>query len=521
MASVHLAKMRGPEGFSKIVAIKRMHPQRMSESDGATQLLDEARMAARISHPNVVSTLDIVVNENEVLLVMEYVHGESLAHLVGNESKVLLPVPIAVGIIIDGLHGLHAAHEATTEDGLLMGLVHRDISPQNLMVGADGITKVADFGIAKAVMSSDETTQKVVKGKLGYMAPEQVQCQPVSRRTDVFAAAISLWEVLTGRRLFKGDSHAATVHKVMVMPIPPPSQFRREVPPELDKVLLKGLARDPEHRYQTAREMALALEAAVAPVRASQIAACVAQLVGPSLEARKQLIAEIEGGASSAAPSWAPPQHLSPFSDDDRNIKTVTGRSEVTRSSSASGARSSWGAETEIPETSRDSPSNPPHFASPGSSAGSFPLARAGLNSGRRKLTAFLWIAPLGVALVVAGYFWLLTSAESERPEEMAVDEAPMLGESPSPSPFQRVGPSPVSDSAQDAAAASELSATQEPIGEENEFNDSLDVRPVGVEALQPRPAAAPRPRAPRVPDCDPPFSINAQGHRIFKPECM
>ena len=211
MASVFLGRMRGERGFCRTVAIKRLHPQLARDPDFVSMFLDEARLAARIQHRNVVAPLDVVtVDDRELLLVMEYIHGEALSRLIGScrRSGTRIPAAIAVGVVTGVLHGLHAAHEAKSETGRPLDIVHRDVSPQNIMVGVDGVARVLDFGIAKASLRADITQAGVAKGKLSYMSPEQIRCEPLDRRSDVFAAAVVLWEMLALMRLFQGDDKA-------------------------------------------------------------------------------------------------------------------------------------------------------------------------------------------------------------------------------------------------------------------------------------------------------------------------
>src|SRR5215472_12533797 len=195
MATVHFGRLLGHAGFSRTVAIKKLYPQYAKDPEFVSMFLDEARLAARVRHPNVVTTLDVVSTAGELLLVLEYVHGESLSRLLRAtaEAGALVPWRIAAAIVSGVLHGLHAAHEAKSERGEPLDLVHRDVSPQNVTVGVDGVARVLDFGIAKAVGRLTHTRGGLVKGKYSYMAPEQVQ-GIVTRRSDVFSAAILLWE---------------------------------------------------------------------------------------------------------------------------------------------------------------------------------------------------------------------------------------------------------------------------------------------------------------------------------------
>jgi serine/threonine-protein kinase len=190
MATVHLGRRIGAGGFSRLVAIKRMHEQFAKDPDFVDMFLDEARVASRIAHPNVVSVLDAVVAEGEVFLVMDYAHGASLARLLRTALRRGEPLrpDIAAAVVAGVLHGLHAAHEADDDHGQPMNLVHRDVSPQNVLVGTDGIPRLVDFGIAKASGRSQTTREGQLKGKLAYMAPEQARGETLTRRTDIYAA---------------------------------------------------------------------------------------------------------------------------------------------------------------------------------------------------------------------------------------------------------------------------------------------------------------------------------------------
>ena len=228
MASVFLGRMRGERGFCRTVAIKRLHPQLAGDPEFVSMFVDEARLAARIQHRNVVAPLDVVtVDDRELLLVMEYVHGEALSRLIAScrRSNTRIPPAVAVAIVTDVLHGLHAAHEAVTDHGRPLDIVHRDVSPQNVLVGVEGVARVLDFGIAQASVRVDITPDGTAKGKLSYMAPEQIRCQPLDRRADVFAAAVVLWELLALMRLFQGDDQAQLETRITSAPILPPSQI--------------------------------------------------------------------------------------------------------------------------------------------------------------------------------------------------------------------------------------------------------------------------------------------------------
>jgi serine/threonine-protein kinase len=297
MATVHLG--RGPDG--DVVAIKRLKPY-LAEEPGVVQwFLEEARLSARVRHPNVVATLDVVTHEGEVFLVMEYIEGVSLAFLLRTRSgPTASPAPtikpeLTASIVSGALRGLHAAHEATGEMGEPLNIVHRDVSPQNILVGVDGTARVLDFGVAKALGRQQTTRDGAIKGKLGYMAPEQLSGRGVTRRTDVFAAGIVLWELLTGERLFARDDDAVTVTRVLMERVRPPSDVRPDVPRSLDPVVLRALERDPTKRYLSAHDMADALDAAMKPASSAAVGWWVRSIAADELARRAVLLRASSG----------------------------------------------------------------------------------------------------------------------------------------------------------------------------------------------------------------------------------
>jgi len=290
MATVHLGRLLGPVGFSRTVAIKRLHPHFARDPEFVAMFLDEARLAARIRHPNVVSTLDVVVLQGELFVVMDYVHGEALSKLVRASGAV--PSAIAASIIAGVLYGLHAAHEAKTDEGTPLHIVHRDISPQNVLVGVDGSARVVDFGVAKAVGRLQTTREGALKGKIAYMSPEQISSDSVDRRADIYAASVVLWEMLTGKRLYQADNEVRVIQKVLSGDIEPPSKHAA-VPRELDALVMKGLARDPGDRFATASEMAEQVQR-IAYATPGQVSEWVKKLGAQTIEQRAKKIAEAE-----------------------------------------------------------------------------------------------------------------------------------------------------------------------------------------------------------------------------------
>lgn len=262
MASVHLARMDGEGGFQKWVAIKKIHPHLVEDEQFINMFLDEARIAARISHPNVAQVFDLGRHEDTYWIAMEYLHGEPLREVVryNEERGVAMPPELAARVVADAAEGLHAAHELRGKRGEPLNLVHRDVTPHNLFVTYEGIAKVVDFGIAKVAGRLANTGAGTLKGKLAYMSPEQVRGGEIDRRTDVFALGVVLWELTVGGRLFRMETDIETLEKVQTCIVPSPSSIRPDFPAELESVVMRALEKRPEARFQTARELSRALQ---------------------------------------------------------------------------------------------------------------------------------------------------------------------------------------------------------------------------------------------------------------------
>ena len=291
MASVHLGRLIGSAAFARTVAIKRLLPRYAEQPEFRLMLIDEARLAARVHHPNVVQTLEVVANADELLVVMEYVDGVSLGRLLRAGA---VPEPILAALVCQVLDGLHAAHVATDEHGAPLQIVHRDISPENILVGADGFARVLDFGIAKARSRLHETRDGQIKGKLAYMAPEQLAGK-ATQQSDVFAASIVLWEGLTGRRLFQADSDGEIIGLVLATVVDPPAGA-------LGAIAVRGLARAPAERWANAREMAEAIRGAVTLATPAQIGTWVEAVAAEWLAQRRALVRETEATVLDVAP---------------------------------------------------------------------------------------------------------------------------------------------------------------------------------------------------------------------------
>ncbi len=455
MATVFIGRLVGPVGFSRTVAIKRLHRQYAKDPEFTTMFLDEARVAARIRHPNVVPTLDVVALEGELFLVMEYVLGESLSVLMKTlaDTGERMPVPVAANVVAGVLHGLHAAHEAKSERGEPLGIVHRDVSPQNVIVGTDGVARVLDFGVAKAAGRVQSTREGQLKGKLAYMAPEQVAGRAVSRQSDVFAAAAVLWEALVGRRLFRGENEADTLYNVLQRPIDPPSALRPEIPAALDAIVLRGLERDRAKRYQSAFDMAVDLEKAVSTPPAREIGEWVESVARGRIETRVAQLAQVESVSAIEERRSSRPPVADP---DDSSLSGVPRSPPLPRAAE--------GESTSLTQTSA--------VAIPGE---------------RRRRS--MVVAVLGVAVLLLGVA-LVMNQRSEAPEAAPALPARVAEPSPpvaEPTEVPRIPPPP---------AASSVAASAEPPDPPPPSSASAPgPRPAPRTVRAPRPAAPPAPR--------------------------
>jgi serine/threonine protein kinase len=257
MAEVFRAESTGLEGFRKQVAIKRVLPHLGRSSKYISMFLDEARLSAQLSHSNCVQVFDIGVRDDAYFIVMEFVDGanlKSIATSVQNTGRTF-PIPAATYIAHEICKGLSYAHELTDRSGASLGLVHRDVSPPNVLVTKHGEVKIVDFGLAKASSQLEESEPGVIKGKFAYLSPEAAHGEEVDCRADIFAVGIILWELLASQRLFTGDTDVQILHKVQAAKVPPISQINRSVPHELERIIHRALARDRHARYSSAREL--------------------------------------------------------------------------------------------------------------------------------------------------------------------------------------------------------------------------------------------------------------------------
>jgi phosphate transport system substrate-binding protein len=317
MAEVFLAIRTGMVGFHKLVVIKRLRTDLLEQPHAPKYralLLDEARLAARLSHPNIVQTFEVGEHQGQLFLAMEYLDGQPLSRVVTQARRAdrPLPVELALQIVADALGALGYAHDLADFDGAPLGIVHRDVSPQNVFWTYDGEIKLVDFGVAKFALNSTETEAGVVKGKLTYMAPEQARGQPIDRRADLFVTGILLWELISGRRLLRAPSQAASMQRLLFEELPPLSRVKPGVDPAIARICDRALERDLDRRYRTAGDMRADLEQVLGrrTPRRDDLAAFIQPLFADERAAMSQHIRDAVSGAGELM-SLSPPDLLS------------------------------------------------------------------------------------------------------------------------------------------------------------------------------------------------------------------
>jgi eukaryotic-like serine/threonine-protein kinase len=471
MATVYLGRMRRPMGFARLVAIKCMHPQYAKDPSFASMFLDEARLTARLRHPNIVPTLDIVADGGHLLIVMEYVEGESLSGLLRlvRDAADRIPVAVACAIIHDLLLGLHEAHEARDDDGSPLAIIHRDVSPQNVIVGLDGLSRVLDFGVAKARSRVHHSNEGEIKGKIPYMPPEQLFGEAVDRRVDIYAAGVLLWEALVGQRLFDGSSEESIVRRIDAGEIAAPSTKVAGISPELDALVLRALCKEPDGRFPTALAMAEALSSIATLPPRTEISAWMkrfskprsipADAIGTSIELASEsvspdeLVAVLERATIASRPSFAPVSSSGPRvpPPSASRFAMVIGVAGFALAGVLVGR--AMRAETAHAETAR-------HVASPPAAPIADPIAPA---------------APLAAT----------TPSEPSEPSEPAPTPAPVVkGLRKAGRPSAPANPSPA-------------------------VKPAADATPV-VSTPDPKPTS-----------CRLPYVVDAEGHRHYKVECL
>jgi len=496
MASVHLGRLCGAVGFSRMVAIKHLHPHFAGDSEFISMFLDEVRLVSRIQHPNVAAPLDVVLLEEseEIFLIMEYIHGQTLARLFKSAvaMNVTVPPAISASIMSGALHGLHAAHEAADELGAPLNIVHRDVSPHNIMVGADGVPKVLDFGVAKAVSRIQSTQQGQVKGKVSYMAPEQMKQGPIDRRADIFAAGIVFWEALTRQRLFEADNPAAAISKVLEAPIHPPSSKNSAVPPALDTVALKALDRDVNQRFQTASEFAEAIEEAIRVPTARRVGEWVVYLGGEDLAKNSERLAAIESASLDEDPAGAQKLQYEQMVRSKRSVNTRPETySDIDAISTEILAEMSMAKIPPAESTALLSPSR---------------LFLRWLSSRRRLGAMVAGVVALVLAVVVFGIVRLPDGIRGQSKANARSDVPKLAASAPS-----------VAHNRADSALPELGTAVPTLV----DHKKSTRTSPGNGSPKGATPALSITHRAPPKSRCNPPYLIDGQGIRRVKPECL
>ncbi|NOU29310.1 MAG: serine/threonine protein kinase [Polyangiaceae bacterium] len=500
MATIHLARLTGEEGFSRIVAAKRLHASLIEDGDFVQMFLDEAHIAARIHHPNVVSALDVVRSDRELILVQEYVRGVPLNTILAKlrEHHAPMPLPILLAIAGGTLAGLHGAHETRDETGRPLQVVHRDVSPQNVMVDADGTPKLLDFGIAKAATSAHVTREGLFKGKVSYMPPEQLRGEVATRQSDLYAMGIVLWEMAAGRRMFQGTAEAQLFGLVLKGELPNLVETLASanwqgsaadldaVADGLAKVVRRATALKAEERFESALQMQDALYALGRPALPQDVAQWLVDVAGTYLEQQDQVVASQDFATTS---SWRrrPPES---------NASGVMARSGPAPTRSAA----------------------PPVVA--GDPSGYEALDAPPKERSNRALLLVLGL--LGALLLLSGAIIAVMWSRSTATVASAPAVAPPSASSPS------------SVRAPEVALASSAAALPSALANDGAPMPSGHTAALGRAApLPPRPggrfvpptAPAPRPAASVAPaatasNCDPPYYFEGT-KKIFKPGCL
>ncbi len=310
MAELYLARAAGVAGFEKLVVLKRILPQHAESDEFIRMFLTEARLAATLHHPNIVQVYDIGEEGGAYFFTMEWVQGQDLRRLVRAARRAEQPIPLEhiLHVMCGVASGLNHAHDQNDHDGTPLGIVHRDVSPSNVLVTYDGAVKIVDFGIAKAAAFQSNTIAGTLKGKIPYMSPEQCRGEDVDRRSDIFSIGTLLWELTTGARLFAGDNEIAIINRVAKADVPLPSSIRPDYPPALEAVVMRALAGDPEQRYQNAVELQIDLEdfarEARLPVSSARVGKFMRELFADEIQ---QTAAQLQAERLDAATSGQAP----------------------------------------------------------------------------------------------------------------------------------------------------------------------------------------------------------------------
>lgn len=481
-AQVFLAVQAGAEGVDKLVVLKVLKPSFDDNDDVRHMFVSEARFAARLNHANIVQTMSIVQRAGMPAIVMEYLDGQALSSLLA-KTRAKIPLELHLRIIIEALRGLHYAHELTDLAGHPLAVVHRDVSPQNVFVTYDGQVKLIDFGIAKIAGEGVDTVTGVIKGKVRYMAPEQIRGQVLDRRVDLYAAGILLWEAATREKMWKGASDVNIMHLVLNGKIPKPSDKAPDVPAELERIVEKALAFDREERYATAAELETDLEAFLGGYTAVTSRHISNFVSGEFAEIREQRRRVINAELSRrAAASHAAAEGIPPAVPTLHDYGHATGTASRSRPSASQAA---------------PAPSVPP--------------------APRLTATRILGAVVAALAVAVCGAAWrggIFGGAPAVSAPSVSVASAPPS----TPAREEPILPSSAPLATSSAAPEPSASASAAPsvLARAPEFAPLPRRLPRAAPPLPP-PARASAPKR----DCDPPYTLDVDGTKRFKPECL
>jgi serine/threonine-protein kinase len=500
MAEIWLATTQGPAGFQKDVVIKRILPQFATDATFVEMFLDEARLAASLSHPHIVSIFNLGQDGDSYFIAMEYIDGYDLSRLLvrAKTRGLSIPAHIAVRIVADACAGLDYAHNFVDREGNRVGLVHRDISPHNLLISRNGVVKLVDFGVAKAASSVHKTQTGMVKGKLAYLSPEQIHAKVLDGRSDIFAMGIVLYELLTGERPFGGESELLAISAILNEPHQPMSNFRTDLPAGLDEIIVRALAKKAQDRFQSAAEMERGLEqwlkAQQQLVTQRDLADYLTALFserqaaptggGPTLLGDVDAVSSTRletategpwaGAVQASAPQQSAAKRAVPLGQ-----APVLGAFASTALNSPDIQAASHAAHVVITpeEPARPLPGNG-WLASPPA-----PMPEPTIEAAAPKSGSKLWVG-VAVAVLLAGSWWLM---RSEAPEPPAAPQAEVVAEA-----APAAAPQPPSAPAVAAAPTQAVGA--------GEASGSVAVAPVLEPAPAPTPAPAPKPKADKGP---------------------
>jgi len=461
MCRVHLARQVGPLGHSRVVAIKRLRPELARDPEHVAMLMDEARLTARVQHASVVPIVDFVADGDELFLVLEYVPGAPLSYLASamRQAKLTLPTPVVVAIGADLLEGLHAIHDATDDAGKPLSIVHRDVSPQNVIVGLDGVARIHDLGVAKAAHRAQTTRGGELKGKLAYMAPEQLELRPTDRRSDVYSAAVVIWELCSGRRLHAREAAGELLDAIEHGPdalssLRDERDTLDEPTLEVERELRRALAFDAAARHESALSLSRALQSACPAAPRFEVREWIERLAHGVIDERASLVRGLEQGrtptTSQPLPSTEP---------------------ETVRSDRESNPDSQTGVTAAVSRSVRRPPPS---------------------------VLAALAILALGVAAgaLFSGGTHPAPPAPAARPTASA-PEPSAVSRAPAPEPRALATPAP---SVAPTPAASV---------------------PAPAPRAKPTAHSPARKPAPAASACDPPYRVDAAGVRVYKEECL